>query len=291
MNRVVRLCLAGTLVLAVLGIPALSLGPETAGAQACVPGAGSPSNPYPGSTAAASGFESGALGGFGVSTAGTGKASVSTAMSHSGNCSAVLHTTTAPGSLARMTVGLVQGATEAYAEGWFNIAAEGGAGNNVPYFRFFSGGVRVLDVFRQNVSHELMLRTSSPGGFMYTTLRREVTGEAWHRLVMHVVPNGPGTKVQIWWDGRSVYAGTVSVPTMTVDTVQLGSEHDAQMADIYVDDVVISSGTGSPVPVPGPLPEPKGQPSMPLNDLRGDNQAAVLAAGTVPRRGRSPWMG
>jgi hypothetical protein len=108
---------------------------------------------------------------------------------------------------------------------------------------------------------------------------------------MHVVPNGPGTKVQIWWDGRSVYAGTVSVPTMTVDTVQLGSEHDAQMADIYVDDVVISSGTGSPVPVPGPLPEPKGQPSMPLNDLRGDNQAAVLAAGTVPRRGRSPWMG
>ena len=77
MNRVVKLCLAGSLVLAILGIPALSLGPETAGAQACVPSGASPSDPYPGTTAAASSFESGTLDGFVVSKSGTGEASVS----------------------------------------------------------------------------------------------------------------------------------------------------------------------------------------------------------------------
>ena len=202
MNRVVKLCLAGSLVLAILGLPALSLGPETAGAQACVPSTEALRDPYPGIQAAASSFEAGTLDGFGISAAGTGNASVSTGLSRSGNCAALLHTTAVPGSIARLTVGLTPGTTEAYADGWFNIAAEGMAGNNVPYFRFFAGGVRVLDVFRQNISHELVLRTSSPAGFAYTTLRRDVPTDSWHRLVMHVVPNGPGTNVQIWWDGR-----------------------------------------------------------------------------------------
>lgn len=293
MNRVVKLCLAGSVVLAILGIPALSLGPVTAGAQACTPSVGPPSVPYPGTAAAASSFEAGTLDGFGVSTSGTGHVSVSAGLSHSGNCAAVLHTTTAPGSMAKMTVGLTPGTTEAYADGWFNIAGEGQVGNNVPYFRFFSGRLRVMDVFRQNVSHELMLRISTPEGFTYTTLRQDVPTDSWHRLVMHVVPNGPGTNVQIWWDGRSVYAGTVSIPVTTVDMVQLGSEHDQQMADIYVDDVIVTSGTGTPAPVPGPLPESKGDPSKPFNDFRGDGQAVVLAAGTlgadtVVRRGRRP---
>ena len=284
MNRVVKLCLAGSLVLAILGLPALSLGPETAGAQACVPSTEALRDPYPGIQAAASSFEAGTLDGFGISAAGTGNASVSTGLSHSGNCAALLHTTAAPGSIARLTVGLTPGTTEAYADGWFNIAAEGMAGNNVPYFRFFAGGVRVLDVFRQNISHELVLRTSSPAGFAYTTLRRDVPTDSWHRLVMHVVPNGPGTNVQIWWDGRSVYAGTVSISATTLDTLQLGSEHDQQMADIYIDDVIVNSGTGTPAPVPGPLPEPKGDPSQRFDDFHGDGQSGLLAAGTVTSR-------
>ena len=288
MKRVVKLCLAGSLALAILGIPALSLGPETAGAQACVPSTTPITNPYPGIMAAASNFETGTLDGFGVSMSGTGNASASTGLSHSGNCAALLHTTASPGSMAKLTVGLTPGATEAYTDGWFNIAAEGMAGNNVPYFRFFSGGVRVMDVFRQNISHELVLRTSSPAGFAYTTLRQDVPTDTWHRLVMHVVPNGSGTTVQIWWDDRSVYVGTVSISAMKVDTVQLGSEHDQQMADIYIDDVIINSGTGTPAPVPGPLPEPKGDPSKRLDDFRGDGRSAVLAAGTAGRRRGRP---
>ncbi|RKR19422.1 hypothetical protein [Arthrobacter oryzae] len=291
MNRVVKLCFAGSLVLAILAVPALSLGPETAGAQACVPSAGPPADPYPGTTAAASSFESGTLDGFGVSTSGTGKASVSTAQSHSGNCAAVLHATATPGSIARMTAALTPGATEAYADGWFNIAGEGKVGNNVPYFRFFADGIRVMDVFRQNITHELVLRTSTPAGFTYTTLRQEVPTGTWHRLVLHVVPNGPGTNVQIWWDGRSVFAGPVSTAATTLDTVQLGSEHDQQMADIYIDDVIVNSGTGQPAPVPGSLPAPRGNPSQPLNDFRGDRQPAVLAVGGRDSRaglGRRP---
>ncbi len=278
MNRMVKLCLVGSLVLAILGLPALSLGPETAGAQACLPSAAPPSDPYPGTTAAASSFESGTLDGFGVAASGTGSASVSAGLSHSGNCAAVLHTTTAPGSIARMTAALAPGTTEAYADGWFNIASEGAAGNNVPYFRFFSGQTRVLDVFRQNITHELVLRTSSRAGFTYTTLAREVPTDSWHRLVMHVVPGGAETGIQIWWDGRSAYVGTVSIPATTIDTVQLGSEHDQQMADIYIDDVIVNSGTGTPAPVPGPLPVPR-DPSRQLNDFRGDTQTALLAAG------------
>ncbi len=287
MKRVVKLCLAGSLVLAVLGIPALSLGPETAGAQACVPSTKAITDPYPGIRAAASSFESGTLDGFSVSSAGTGTASVSTGPSHSGSCAARLHTTAEPGSIARLTAGLTPGNTEAYADGWFNIAAEGMGGNNVPYFRFFSGRVRVLDVFRQNISHELVLRTASPAGYAYTTLRRNVPSDSWHRLVMHVVPNGPQTNVQIWWDGRSIYVGTVNISATTLDTVQLGSEHDQQMADIYIDDVIINSGTGTPAPVPGPMPQPR-DPSKRLDDFRGDGAAAVLAAGTAARRAGRP---
>jgi hypothetical protein len=70
-----------------------------------------------------------------------------------------------------------------------------------------------------------------------------------------------------------------------VDAVQLGSEHDQQMADIYVDDVIINSGTGQPGPVPGSLPAPKGNPSKPLNDFRGDAQPDVLAIGRASRGG------
>jgi hypothetical protein len=291
MNRVVKLCLAGSLVLAILGLPALSFGPETAGAQACVPSTAALADPYPGIQAAASSFEAGTLDGFGISTAGTGNASVSTGFSHSGNCAALLHTTAVPGSMARLTVPLTPRTTEAYADGWFNIAADGMGGNNVPYFRFFAGGVRVLDVFRQNISHELVLRTWSRAGFAYTTLRRDVATDSWHRLVMHVVPGGSGTQVQIWWDRRSVYAGTVSISATTLDTLQLGSEHDQQMAEIYIDDVIVNSGTGTPAAVPGPLPEPKGDPSQRFGDFRGDGQSGLLAAGTLASRTPASRMG
>ncbi len=285
MNRVVKLGLAGSLVLAILAVPALSLGPETAGAQACVPSAGSLLDPYPGTTAAASSFESGTVDGFGVSTSGTGTVSVSAAQSHSGNCAAVLHTTATAGSLAKMTADLAPGATDVYADGWFNIAGEGKAGNNVPYFRFFAGRVRVMDVFRQNITHELVLRTSTPAGFTYTTLRQEVPTDSWHRLVCTWSPTVPRRTSKSGGTGApSTWARSVFRPRR-VDTVQLGSEHDQQMADIYVDDVIINSGTGRRGRFPVRSRRRRGDPSKPLNDFRGDGQPAVLAVGGRASRG------
>lgn len=287
MNRLFKLCLAGAVVVAVLGVPALSSGPATAGAQACRAGMPPPADPYPGTTVAAANFESGSLDGFTVATAGTGTAVVSSEASRSANCAAVLHATADVGSIANLRVGLPADMTEAYADGWFNIAGEGAAGSNVPYFRFFSQGVRILDVFRQNVTGELVLRAATPNGNAYTVLAPNVRMNAWHRLVVHVVPNGPANSVQIWWNGRSLYAGSeVGIAAASADTVQLGSEHAQQMGDIYIDDVIVNAGAGTPVPVPGPLPVPWPAPVQRLDDISGVWQTDLLAADT-PEPGSS----
>lgn len=259
MNRFLRLCLAGLLALPMFGLTVLGAGVATA-APGCQSGTPAPADPYPGTAAADTNFESGTLAPFTPFTAGTGTASVSSAFSHSPGCSAFLHATADPGSVAKMSVGLASGMKEAYADGWFNIATQGAAANNVPYFRFFSGGIRYLDVFRENISGSLVLRETSATGFTYTTLVSTVALGTWHHLVMHVVPNGTATGVQIWWDDKSVFAKTVSISATTFDTAQLGPEHPQQMGDIYADDVIINSGSETPGPVPGTLPAPTPAP-------------------------------
>ncbi|WP_246527459.1 hypothetical protein [Pseudarthrobacter albicanus] len=234
-------------------------GEAAVAAVSCKPGTPAPTDPYPGKTAAATNFESGTLSPFTPFTAVTGTVSVSSASSHSPGCSAFLHATTDNGSIAKMSVGLTSGMKEAYADGWFNVAKEGVAGNDVPYFRFFSGGIRYLDVFRHNISNDLVVRVTSPTGFIYTTVVPTVALGTWHHLVMHVVPKGTSTGVQIWWDGQSVFASNkVNITAPRFDTVQLGAEHDQQKGDLYVDDVIINSGSGTPGPVPGILPGPGG---------------------------------
>jgi hypothetical protein len=254
MKRLLGLFLAAMLALAFLDAAAFISGPATAGAPACHTGIAPPAASNAGKATEASTVESGAMAGFKVFTSGTGTALVSSASSPPATCAAFLHTTTDSGSVAKMTFALAGPTAEASASGWFNITAEGTAASNVPYFRFFSAGARILDVFRQNVSHELVLRVASPKGFVYTTLLPKVTQGTWHHLVMRVLPNGSKTAVQIWWDGRSIYeSNKVSINATSVDMVQLGSEHDQQTGDIYVDDVVISS-SGVPGPVPGTFP-------------------------------------
>lgn len=261
MNRFLRRILAGLLALPLVGVAVFSPGPASAAPPTCQPGAPAPVDPYPGTTVAATNFESGTLSPFTPFTSGTGTVAVSSDLAHSPACSAHLHATTDNASIANMSVGLTAGMREAYADGWFNITKEGLAGNDVPYFRFFSGGIRFVDVFRHNVTNDLVLRVTGAQGFVYTTLVSTVTLGSWHHLVMHVVPNGAATGVQIWWDGKSVFAQTVNISATTFDRLQLGAEHDQQMGDIYADDVVINSGAQTPGPVPGPLPTPSPAPN------------------------------
>jgi hypothetical protein len=225
-----------------------------ASAVTCNPSIPAPTNTFPGAVVAATNFESGDLSGFKVFTLGNGTVQVSDALAHSGTCAAFLHATTANNSIANMQAALGAGTTEAYADGWFNITKQGVAGNNVPYFRFFSGTERVIDLFRDNGNGNAMLRVTAPDGtFRYTTLAPNVRLNTWHHVAMHVVANGTRTGVQVWFDEQSVYAqNSVRISAKALSAVQLGAEHDTQMGDIYADDVIIKGRSGTPAPIPGP---------------------------------------
>jgi Tol biopolymer transport system component len=81
--------------------------------------------------------------------------SVDTSAAKTGTCGALLHTTANSSSRAYLNKTL-GGATEVWADGWFNVKVEGASGSNVPYWRLFdSGGNRLVDVYRTNVAGAL----------------------------------------------------------------------------------------------------------------------------------------
>jgi len=217
-------------------------GPATA--ATCLADSPPPDNSYPGTVVAATGFESGDLSPFKVTTSGTGTASVSDAQAQAELCSALLHVTSDSGSLANLSVPVPSGTPSAYADGWFNIATAGVLGNNVPYFRFFSGSTRIADVYRYNNNGQLWLRVTSPSGtFVYTRLTPySIPLNSWHRVSMHVAPNGPATDIQVWFDGTLLYSSNAnSTAATSLSKVQIGAEHMRQMGDSYIDNVVIKA--------------------------------------------------
>ncbi|WP_427005786.1 hypothetical protein [Pseudarthrobacter sp. H2] len=215
---------------------------KKAPALVCQRGTPPPSNQYPGVPVVATSFESGTLEGFIASTSRTGTASVTSDQHHSGGCAAFLHVTDDSGSVANMSATLPGGSSGAYADGWFNITTAGNVGNNVPYFRFFNGGIRVADVFRDNGNGQLWLRVASPSGtYGYTNLGLAVQLGSWHKVVMHVVANGAASTVEVWFDARLLYSNQVSTGFTTLTRVQLGAEHPRQVGDSYFDDVIIKA--------------------------------------------------
>ncbi len=250
--RLRRLGLGLTLSMALMGGMLVNAGAAVA-APTCDPSVETPSNTFPGKVTAAMNFENEKLSPFNVTTKGDGTIGVASGISHTGGCAVHIHATTAASSSAKMSARLPAGATEVFADGWFNITKEGVKGNNVPYFRFFNGGTRRVDVFRANVTGDLWLRTApATGPFIYTRLARNVDLGKWHHLAMHVVPNGTSSGVQIWFDGKSVFAkNDVNVGASVLTNVQLGAEHARQMGDSYIDDVIVKTGTGAPRAIPG----------------------------------------
>ncbi|MCU1531804.1 MAG: hypothetical protein JWO49_1375 [Arthrobacter sp.] len=250
MIRLQRVGVIAALNMLVLAGLAVGASPASA-AVTCQPNAPAPSNQYPGSTVVATNFESGSLTASGFRapvTGGTGIADVSSNRQRSGRCAARLHVTTAAGSVANFSASLPAASKDIYADGWFNVAAQGPANNNVPYFRFFNGSTRVADVFRANsASGALWLRVTSPTGtYSYTQLRPSVALGTWHHLVMHVVPNGASTTIETWFDDQLVYSSRqVATRFNTLTAVQLGAEHRRQAGVSYIDDVVIKSGTSA----------------------------------------------
>jgi copper(I)-binding protein len=233
-------------------ILALAVGPVPAQAATCTAGTPTPANTNPGTAVMANNFDSGTLTGFTTTTTGTGTASVSSVQAHSGTCAAFLHATTDAGSVAKMQAPLPAGTVTAFADGWFNITQAGVVGNDVPYFRFFTGTLRVADIYRYNSNGQLWLRTTShTGAFVYTKLiGSSIPLSTWHHVEMRVTANGLGTDVQVKFDDASVFSSNqVASAATTLGAVQVGAEHDRQMGDSYIDDVVIkASPSVSPTP-------------------------------------------
>ncbi|WP_308466277.1 LamG-like jellyroll fold domain-containing protein [Rathayibacter soli] len=219
-------------------------GAALADVPVCQPATPPPTDAFPGVVTAADNFESGSLSpAYTVVTTGTGTASVSSAAAYSGTCSAYLHVTADSNSLADFSVPLAPGATAAYADAWFDITVAGETGNDVPYFRFFLGSTRYIDIYRYNNNGQLWLRVLTPTGNSYTRLRwQNIPLSTWHHLAMYVLPNGAGSTVQVWYDGTLAYSNTqVNTAATAVNRVQLGAEHNRQMGDTYIDDLIVKS--------------------------------------------------
>ena len=281
MIRLQRAGVIAALSLLVMAGSVVGAGPASAATPTCQPGTPQPTNQYPGTTVIATNFESGSLAASGftaLTTAGTGTADVTSAEQHSGRCSAHVHVTTAAGSVANFSAPLPAGSTEVYADGWFNITKEGVAGNNVPYFRFFNGNTRFVDVYRSNGgAGPLWLRVAAPDGTLhYTAMNQNVPLGTWHHLVMHVVPNGASTTVEVWFDNQLLFSSRqVATGFNAVTKMQLGAEHRRQAGDSYIDDVVIKAGKAGGQ-VPGTF-----NPTTPTRVLDTRNSAPVRADSSV----------
>jgi hypothetical protein len=199
-----------------------------------------PTSADPGTTVIADNFEAFNLNKWtGTGVSGDGSAVVDTSAAKTGNCGALLHVTANASSRAYLNKTL-GGATEVWADGWFNVKTEGASGSNVPYWRLFdSGGNRLVDVYRTNVAGALYLRLpNGSGGYVYTNLGRTVALNTWHEIKIHVVA-GTGT-VEIWYDGAQVGGTLTGKPIgSSYASIQIDAEHFSQKGDLAADDVIV----------------------------------------------------
>ncbi|WP_269429543.1 PKD domain-containing protein, partial [Sinomonas humi] len=218
-------------------------------AVTCQPGTSAPSDSFPGTVVTADNFESGSLSKYSVQTGGTGTVSISSALARDGACSAYIHATTDATSIANFSTPLPSGTKEVYADGWFNIAQGGATGWDVPYFRFFTGTTRFVDLYRNNDNGQVWVRVLAPdGSYGSTFVHSAVALNSWHHVAMHVIPNGATTTVQVWFDDTLAYSSSqVNTTATSVTSVMNGAEHYSQMEDTYIDDLIVKSvGASTP---------------------------------------------
>jgi hypothetical protein len=215
---------------------------QAALAATCRPGTAVPLTNLGGKVLTATTFEGNTLSPFVATRSGNGTVAVASPRAHTGTCSVRLRATDTVGSVANMGYGLEAGTNRASADAWVNIVSGGLRGNNVPYVRFFSGGTRAADVFRDNATGTPWLRTTNPNGtFAYTKLlARNMTLNTWHHVQMQVRANGDKSSIEIWLDGAPVFSNNrVVLGATSLSKVQFGAEHPRQMGDSYIDDVVV----------------------------------------------------
>ena len=215
----------------------------TSTASACDPAGPVPTSPDPGTVVLADNFESG-LGHWIVTQQGDARITSGPNIAGARDCVARLAVTANSGSLANLTRPLPYGTREIWADGWFHFLAQGASWSwNVPTFRLFSDGRRVLDVSRQNGTGDLFVRY--PNGSGGWTLRSTGLYPAlgrWYQVKIHALANWNGSTVEVWLDGTRIFAtwsATLGVGRFGV--LMIGADHARQEGVIAVDDVVVKA--------------------------------------------------
>jgi hypothetical protein len=140
---------------------------------------------------------------------------------------------------------------EVWASGWFDLLQDGSdSGWNVPTFRFFTGGKRVLDFSRQNVTGNSFVRWRTPaGGWAYGYPSRLLNLNRWYFVKVHVIADGDLSTVEVFLDNALVYRNTaVTLGVSTIDYTMLGAEHQNQIGVLAADDAVIKTSQAPVTP-------------------------------------------
>lgn len=186
-------------------------------------------------------------GGFGtwstVTIEGDAKLGVAWPDAITGTCAGRFQITSTATSRANLTRALPAGTTDVWADGWFRVDDEGQSNSNVGFFRYFDGSSRIADIYRQNVSSGIWIRTTdSRGSNVYTPLGIDIPLGRWTHVRFHVRAAGSASTIEAWIDGTKRYGATVWLPTSRLTNVLLGSEHQSQKMDLRFDDIVLEAG-------------------------------------------------
>ena len=181
-----------------------------------------------------------------VTRDGDGTASVQTAAVKTGRCAAQLKVTTNTASQANLVKKTPAGTGQVWAQGWFNVLAQGANSNsNVPFFRLFSGTTRAVDVYRANGTGQLYLRLiTDTGTTTFQSLGRILAQNTWYHIKVYTDASGATSTVQVSLNGTALRASpAASLNTSLIDSAMIGSEHFVQEGTLAVDDVVINAAT------------------------------------------------
>lgn len=220
-------------------IAALALAPAIG--HACNSSTPTPWTSDPGTVVVADNFEWG-LGRWNVAQQGDARVTTQSQTVRSGWCAGRISVSSNWDSLGNMTKWLPSGTRQVWADGYFNFEAQGPADWNLPTFRFFSGGKRVLDVSRQNGSGSLFVRF--PNGYGGWTIRSTGLYPSlwrWYRVKVRVFANWNQSTVELWLDGNLIYATSATLGTGYLDKQMVGADHARQQGVVAVDDVVVKA--------------------------------------------------
>ena len=197
---------------------------------------------WPGPVEVSAGFEDGSLAFFQTVSPGVGSITVEAAAARVGAYG--LKILEAAASATAVYVRRLFPATHhVRAKGSFRSPTEGAGGNNNASLRIFSGSTRILDIYRENVTGAMWLRTlNAASTLVFTNTGQTRALNTWYTYDIEVWWRGTGavSRVKVILDGVTrIDASTFDLKQGGFTAVQFGAEHPSQHVDLHVDEIVI----------------------------------------------------